>query len=41
VNGKTKTHWTTGDAEFIGGGAKHESKNAGGKPVDVFILAIK
>jgi beta-alanine degradation protein BauB len=41
VNGKTKTQWAAGDAEFIGRGAKHESKNAGGKPVDVFILTIK
>ena len=41
VNGKTKTHWKAGDAEFIGRGVKHESKNAGQKPVDLFILAIK
>lgn len=41
VNGKTKTHWKAGDAEFIGRGVKHESKNAGQKPVEVFILAIK
>ena len=33
--------WKAGDAEFIGRGVKHESKNTGQKPVDVFILAIK
>jgi len=26
---------------FIGRGQKHESKNTGGKPADVFIVAIK
>src|SRR5262245_30860958 len=36
-----KTQWKRGDAEFIGRGMKHESKNAGQKAVDVFILAIK
>jgi len=41
VEGKTKTHWKTGDAAFIGRGQKHESKNTAGKPVDVFIVAIK
>ena len=41
VEGKTKTSWTTGDAMFIGRGQKHESKNTGGKPADVFIDAIK
>ena len=41
VEGKTKTHWKPGDAEFIGRGVKHESQNTGKKPVDVFILAIK
>jgi hypothetical protein len=41
VNGKTKTHWAAGDAEFIGRGGKHESKNVSSKPVDVFILMIK
>jgi quercetin dioxygenase-like cupin family protein len=41
VDGKTKTHWKAGDAMFIGRGVKHESKNTGQKPVDVFILAIK
>jgi quercetin dioxygenase-like cupin family protein len=41
VDGKTKARWKAGDAEFIGRGVKHESKNTGGTPVDVFILAIK
>jgi len=41
VNGKTRTQWKAGDAEFIGRGVKHQSKNTGQKPVDVFILAIK
>jgi hypothetical protein len=26
---------------FIGRGMKHESKNSGGKPLDVIIVAIK
>ena len=41
VGGKSKTSWKRGDAEFIGRGVKHESKNTGQKPLDVFILAIK
>ena len=41
VNGKTTSSWKPGDAEFIGRGVKHESKNMGQKPVDVMILAIK
>jgi beta-alanine degradation protein BauB len=41
VGGKTKTHWKAGDAEFIGRGMKHESKNTGQTPVDVLIVAIK
>jgi len=41
VEGKTKTSWKTGDAMFIGRGQKHESKNTGGKPAEVFIVAIK
>jgi beta-alanine degradation protein BauB len=41
VEGKTKTSWKTGDVMFIGRGQKHESKNTGGKPADVFIVAIK
>jgi quercetin dioxygenase-like cupin family protein len=41
ADNKPKTQWKRGDAEFIGRGVKHESKNAGQKPVDLFILAIK
>ena len=42
VEGKAaKTNWKRGDAEFIGRGVKHESKNTGQKPADVYILAIK
>ena len=41
VEGKKKTSWKTGDAMFIGRGQKHESQNTGGKPTDVFIVAIK
>jgi quercetin dioxygenase-like cupin family protein len=41
VEGKTKTNWKKGEAAFIGRGQKHESKNPSGKPVDVFIVAIK
>jgi beta-alanine degradation protein BauB len=41
VDGKSKTSWKRGDAEFIGRGVKHESKNTAQKPLDVFILAIK
>jgi len=41
VNGKSTTSWKPGDAEFIGRGVKHESKNTGQKPVDVIIVAIK
>ena len=41
VADKSKTHWKRGDAEFIGRGVKHESKNTAQKPLDVFILAIK
>jgi beta-alanine degradation protein BauB len=41
VDGKSKTSWRRGDAEFIGRGVKHESKNTSQKPLDVFILAIK
>jgi len=36
-----KTTWKRGDAQFIGRGVAHESKNAGGKPVDMMIIAIK
>ena len=42
LDGKpARTSWKAGDAEFIGRGVKHESKNNGQKPADVFILAIK
>lgn len=41
VGGKTKTQWKRGDALFIGRGAKHESKNNSGKPLDVIVVAIK
>jgi quercetin dioxygenase-like cupin family protein len=42
LDGKpAKTSWKAGDAEFIGRGVKHESKNNGQDPADVFILAIK
>jgi len=42
VDGKpAKTTWARGDVQFIGRGVKHESKNAGGKPVDMIIVAIK
>lgn len=42
VDGKpAKTTWARGDVQFIGRGVKHESKNTGGKPVDMIIVAIK
>lgn len=41
VDGKTKTAWKLGDAEFIGRGVAHESKNTSGKPVDFVIVAVK
>jgi len=42
IDGKpAKTTWARGDAQFIGRGVAHESKNAGGKPVDFVIVAIK
>lgn len=36
-----KTTWARGDVQFIGRGVAHETKNAGGKPVDFIIVAIK
>ena len=36
-----KTTWARGDAQFIGRGVPHESKNNGDKPVDFVIVAIK
>lgn len=42
INGKpAKTKWARGDAQFIGRGMPHESKNTGGKPIDFVIVAIK
>ena len=42
IDGKpAKTTWTRGDVQFIGRGVSHETKNAGGKPVDFVIVAIK
>jgi quercetin dioxygenase-like cupin family protein len=42
IDGKpAKTTWARGDAQFIGRGTPHESKNAGGKPADFMIVAIK
>jgi quercetin dioxygenase-like cupin family protein len=42
VDGKpAKTKWARGDAQFIGRGVAHESKNTGGKPIDFVIVAIK
>ena len=42
IDGKpAKTSWARGDAQFVGRGVPHEAKNAGGKPVDFIIVAIK
>ena len=42
VDGKpAKTEWARGDVQFIGRGVPHESKNAGGKPAEYIIVAIK
>ena len=42
IDGKpTKGLSARGDVQFIGRGTAHESKNAGGKPVDFVIVAIK
>lgn len=42
IDGKpARTKWTRGDVQFIPRGAAHESKNAGGKPADFIIVAIK
>ena len=42
IDGKpARTTWARGDVEFVGRGVKHESKNTGGKPVDMIIVAIK
>jgi quercetin dioxygenase-like cupin family protein len=42
IDGKPpRTRWARGDVQFIARGTPHESKNAGGKPVDFIIVAIK
>jgi hypothetical protein len=42
IDGKpAKTTWVRGDVQLIGRGVSHETKNAGGKPVDFVIVAIK
>jgi quercetin dioxygenase-like cupin family protein len=42
IDGKpTKGLNARGDVQFIGRGTAHESKNAGGKPVDFIVVAIK
>lgn len=42
LSGKpAKTTWARGDVVFIPRGTGHESKNSGGKPADVIIVAIK
>ena len=42
IDGKpAKTTWKRGDAQFIGRGVAHESKNTGGKPIEFVIVAIK
>ena len=35
------TKWQRGDVHFVGRGVKHSSKNTGGKPADVVIVAIR
>lgn len=42
IDGKpAKTTWARGDVQFIGRGVAHEARNAGDKPVDMVIVAIK
>jgi len=42
IDGKpAKTTWARGDVQFIERGTPHEAKNAGGKPVDFVIVAIR
>ena len=42
IDGKpAKTKWTRGEVAFIPRGTPHESKNAGGKPIDFIIVAIR
>jgi quercetin dioxygenase-like cupin family protein len=35
------TKWARGDVQFIPRGVAHESQNAGGKPIDFIIIAVK
>jgi quercetin dioxygenase-like cupin family protein len=42
IDGKpAQTTWARGDAQFIGRGVPHESKNSSAKPIDFIIVAIK
>lgn len=42
LDGKiVKTTWQRGDTQFIGRGVAHETKNTGGKPVDMLLVAVK
>ena len=42
VDGKpAKSSWVRGDVQFIERGTGHASKNAGGKPTDFVIVAVK
>jgi quercetin dioxygenase-like cupin family protein len=42
IDGKpAKTTWKRGDVQFVGRGVAHESKNTGGKPAEMMVIAIK
>ena len=42
IDGKpAKTSWVRGDAQLIGRGVPHESRNAGSGPADFVVVAIK
>ena len=42
IDGKpATTTWARGDVQFVGRGVAHETRNTGGKPVDMVIVAIK
>lgn len=42
IDGKpAQTQWARGDVAFIGRGVPHESKNTGGKPANLIIVAVK
>lgn len=42
IDGKpAKTSWTRGEAQFIGRGVAHESKNTGGKPVNFLVVFVR